>query len=137
MCRMPDSRPMRLVKKWLRGGGGTATKTAVGSRPSTGGGNRGVRACGRWRRRSSAGGGEACSKAAGGTSLSGKLAAFCWRRRKSERDVDDELQQTIALVGRCQPFCVAPALNDDQVKCVQRLWVKCGPAGIWASAVCC
>ena len=133
MCRIPDSRPLRLVKKWLHGGGGgsggaaaTSTISSARSRPSAGDvgivRNRALtRSCG-WkststeerssgpRRRSSSPRDERlCLPTA-------TAAAFCWRRRRTKRDIDDELQQTLALVHRCQPLCVASTLNDNEVK---------------------
>ena len=121
MCRMPDSRPMRLVKKWLRGG--TSTKAAARSRPPTTVGDARTRdrpssICS-WRlstdertpaaqkpRRS-------CSSSPSRHLLC--PAAFCWGRQRSKRDLDDDSQQSLALVSRCHPFRVVQPFNDDEV----------------------
>lgn len=127
MCRLPDSRPMRLVKKWLRGG--TSTKpAAVRSRqqqPMTVSDVRGGRASGvyRWRdeppstvQRQRGNPSFSSSSSSSGCCLLCPAAGsmFCWRRRRV-RTEPDESQQTLALVYRRPPLRAVQPLIDDEV----------------------
>jgi len=153
MCRMPDSRPIRLVKKWLRGGGtSSSTKTTSTqlqqSRPlTTATDGRRTAASGRsppWvmssvqrpsssevpRRRP-----RRNSPSSASSSPSGQLlcaASFCCgRRRRSRRDVDSELQQTVALVGIWQPFRAVHRFSDDEVKTNHRSYYYAPAPRVW------
>jgi len=114
MCRMPDSRPMRLVKKWLRGR--TSANTSARSRQSTTVNDARCRSRPSSRGPSTDGRSSAVqSPRRSCSSPSPQLlcpATFCWGRQQSELEADDDLQQTIALVGRCHPFRVVQPVNE-------------------------